>query len=140
MSTIKPMIILPPGNMDAENIGLLRQNGICVVVSEKPQEVKFVDAMAAVSSRTQIEQAAIKLSRYLVTVKSSDGTDGWSMTKKDITAHFVRLLIEGTPLDPQGTIEEREKKIYDATHEDEVRRIAREDARAERAARKEAKK
>jgi hypothetical protein len=56
---MKPMIILPPGVMDDENIKLLRENDICVVVAEDPAKVRFVDPIPAASNRAQMEQAAI---------------------------------------------------------------------------------
>jgi hypothetical protein len=48
------------------------------------------------------------------------------------------MVIKGSPLDPTPSREETERKIFDETKADELRKIAREEARVERQAKKEA--
>jgi len=130
---MKPMIILPPGVMDKENIELLRENGICVVVTKDPAKVRFVDPIPAVSSRTQVEQAAILLSRKLLSE--------WPWAEQQLGRNFIarlycEILTKGTPLDVRGTVEEQREQAYDQAYIEEGRRLAREEARAERAKKK----
>lgn len=133
---MKPIIILPPNVMSEENIKLLRDNDLCVVVAEDPAKVKFIDPIPAITSRTQMENAAIQLSRLLL-------NGGWSgaslLGKSDFASLYVELLVKGSPLCKGPTKEEMEREIFDDTKADELRRLAREEAKAERAAAKQAK-
>jgi len=128
---MKPMIIIPPETMSPEDIGLLRENGICVVVSANPAAVKFVDPIPAMSSRTTIEDAAIKLSRKLLAGELVGGD-----YRKNIATLYVDILSKGTPLDVNGTKEEQEARVFDSAKRDELVRLAREEAKLERAAAK----
>jgi hypothetical protein len=131
---MKPIIILAPNQMSEANIEELRKNDLCVVVAEDPAKVKFVDPIPAQSSRTQIEDAAIRLSRRIL-----NGNHGYTV---ETTAHFskmfVELLICGTPLDAQGDEHERRQRHYDWAFKDEIEKLARADAKAEREAKKKA--
>lgn len=127
---MKPIIILPPDAMSPEDIKLLRDNEICVVVANNPATVKFVDPIPAASSRTQMEQAAIKLSRRLFR------GDLFPDNRRDFAKLYVDCLIAGTSLDSGPTQEEREKEIFDQAKYDEIRKLAREEAKAEREAKK----
>lgn len=133
---MKPMMILPVGAMDDENIRLLRENHICVVVAENPAALKFVDPLPTASSRTEIENAAIKFSRRVLRKNEFNDNDVFRGT---LTKMFVDMLVSGTPLDPNGTTEEQERRIIDAARRDELERIGREEVREERAAKKAAK-
>lgn len=132
---MRPMIVLPCGEVSAEDIQCLRDNGLCVVEAANPGNVKFVDPMPAASCRTEMENAAIKLSRILL------NHSGWydhrwnleSMNRNDFCALFVECLIVGTSLDKQ-TRTEKEREIFEDAKHDELRRLAREEAKAERAA------
>lgn len=133
--TMRPIIIVPPDQMSDDDIKLLRDNQLCVVVAKDPARVKFVDPIPAISSRTEIEDAAIKLSRK---VFAGDlwGPDGI----KAFADMYVKVLIKGTPLDPHYIDPvEVDKQTYNYAHAEEIRKMAREDARAEKAA-KQAKK
>lgn len=114
--------------MSADDIALLRANDLCVVVSTSPAEVKFVDPLPAQSSRTQMEHAAIQLSRKLLTGQCWD--EG---TTRTFAKMYVDILVKGTPLDSQPTQAEQEKQVFDVEKRDELRRLAREEAKAERA-------
>lgn len=132
---MKPLIIIPKGAISSKDKEKLTKNNICVVEAETPSLVKFVDSVPEIASRTQIEQAAIQLSRKILQ-RSAWNNDH---TNKEMAAIFVDLLIKGTPLDPRPTQQEQEKKIFDEAKADELRRLAREEAKAERDAAKAAK-
>lgn len=128
---MKPIIILPPDTISNDDINLLRENGLCVVTSKNPSLVKFIDPIPSVSSRTQIEHAAIQLSRRILTQGVYDRE-----TRGNFSSMFLDFLMKGTPLDPAGTYEEQERKIFDEAKKQEIRRLAVEEARAERATKK----
>ena len=114
----------------------LIQNNICVVEADDPSLVKFVDSIPAIASRTEIEQAAIQLSRKVL------NRDTWSHGSdipKEAAKMFIDILIKGTPLDPRGTQKEQEERLFTDEKQNELRRLAREEAKAERLAAKESR-
>jgi hypothetical protein len=132
---MKPIIILPPDSVSEGDIKLLNDNDLCVVVAKDPAAIKFVDPIPSMSSRTEIEDAAIKLSRRILhrqVVKDNMG----NISPAAITGLFVQLLTEGTPLGADETQAEREAHIFRREKEAEIVRLAREEAKAERAAKK----
>lgn len=136
---MKPIIILPPGAVSKEDIDRLRENDLCVVEAAEPALVKFVDPIPCISSRTQIEDAAIQLSRRVMS------RDFWangplSESRAHCVRSFVEFLVAGTPLDPNPSQQELEREVFNFAKADELRRLAREEAKAERAAAKAAKK
>lgn len=135
---MQPIMVIPPKIMSDDNIKRLRDNGICVVIAEDPSKLRFVDPLPSVSSRTQIDEAAIQLSRVLLNNQWGNYTTSSLIGRGEFTKIFVDLLIKGTSLDSQGTLQEQEQRIIDAARRNELDRIGREEARAERAARKEA--
>lgn len=136
---MKPIMIIPEGSMKPEDIQRLNDNDLCVVEAKEPGAVKFVDPIPAISSRTEIEQAAISLSRKVLNRGAwNDGSAGGD-THAYIVKTFVSLLVKGSPLDPHPSKQEREQEIFDVARADELRTIAREEARAERQAAKAAK-
>ena len=129
------MMIVPPGTFSQGDLQLLLDNGICIVETADPAAVRFVDPLPVVSSRSEMEVAAIALSRKLLT----KGHCPWDEnTRGNVARMFADLLIKGTSLDAEKI--EHEKFIYNNVKDDEIRKLAREDARAERAAAKAAKK
>lgn len=130
---MKPMIILPSDVMSKDDIEILRANNICVVVATDPSKVRFVDPIPAQSSRTDIENAAIKLSRKILSGHFNEDST------KTFAQMYVSLLVQGTPLDSRPSQAEMEKRAYDESKLEEVRKLAREDARAERFAKKQGK-
>jgi hypothetical protein len=137
---MKPIIILPPDTMSEENIKLLRENGLCVVVAKDPARVKFVDPIPAVSSRTQMESAAIKLSRILLHGAWANWSTSGCIGRETMAKIYVDLLVEGTPLE-HGYVEPeiRNKNIFDLARADELLHLARAEARAEHAKKRAAK-
>lgn len=125
---MKPIIILPPDIMKDDAIAMLQENGLCVVVATDPSKVRFVDSIPAITSRTQIENAAIGLSRKVLTGK----VFGSEYNNKFAEA-FVSILIEGTELDPK---KEQSAALFDNEKRMEIQRLAREEAKAERLAAK----
>jgi hypothetical protein len=133
---VKPIIVIPPDLMSAADIDVLRQNDLCVVVASDPSKVRFIDPIPSQSSRTEIENAAIGLSRKLLNRQWGNYTAENVVGQATIARMFVDVLTAGTPLDRNGTREEQEQSFIDDARVDELRRIGREEARAERAAKK----
>ena len=132
---MKPMMIVPPKTFSEGDLQLLRDNGICIVETADPAAVRFVDPLPVVSSRSEMERAAIALSRKLLTKGHCPWND---TTLGDIARMFADLLLEGTSLDADRV--QLEESTYNEAHHEEIRKIAREDARAARAAKKTEKK
>lgn len=135
---MNPMIVLPPDAMSEEDIKTLRANDICVVVAKDPAAVKFVDTVPEIVSRTAVENAAIQLSRRILTPLNAGGPYDEN-TRGSFSKMFVDLLMKGTPLDPRPSRVEQEQQLFDRTKAEEIQRLAREEARQERAAAKAAK-
>jgi len=131
---MKPMMIVPPKTFSEGDLQLLRDNGICIVEHENPAAVRFVDPLPVVSSRSEMEVAAIALSRKLLTKGHCPWNDA---ARGEIARMFADLLLKGTSLDAER--EQRDEFVYNSTKDDEIRALARADARAERAAAKAAK-
>jgi len=131
---MKPIMILPPGLMSEGDIKELRANGLCVVTAEDPSKVRFVDPIPAASSRTQMENAAIQLSRRLLHGRVNN--PNLASYKGNICELYVWLLSQGSALDPDGSNEEREQALFDQEKRDELRRLARIEAKAEHGAAK----
>jgi len=121
--------------MSDENIKALRDNDLCVVVAKDPSRVKFLDPIPAMAGRTKVDDAAIRLSRKIL----NKGFWNHDSTRQTVASAFVDILVRGTNLDPDGSQEDRERELFDFTKRDEIVRLAREEARAERAAAKAAK-
>ena len=109
----------------------LRDNGICVVVAKNPSTVRFLDPIPASSSRSQMEHAAIKLSRKLLAGHFGGKTD---MDRGDITRLYVDMLVNGTSLDANGTKEEQDEKRREEIGWEEERKLIREEKKKEREA------
>jgi hypothetical protein len=127
---MKPMMIIPVGALSKEDIQRLNDNDICVVEAKDPALVKFVDPIPIVSCRTQIEHAAIQLSRRLLNYTKETWPYRGELGYSDVSKIFVELLLKGTPLDSKPTKEEIEEGIFSETKAEE--------AHAERAAKKQA--
>lgn len=134
---MKPVIVLPPDCMAEGDVAELRANGFCVVVAMHPEKVRFMDPAPA--DRTQVERAAIMLSRKLLSGVHPESGRSWTAdTIGAFSTLFTRILMDGTPLDPKGTRAEQEQKAIDEARMDELTKIGREEAREERAEKKRA--
>lgn len=130
---MKPIIILPPDAVTAEDIQILRDNDLCVVVAKDPATVKFVDPIPSASSRTEIENAAIQLSRRMLAGELQGKYD-----KANVSSLYVDILLKGTPLDAdQLDKETHTRQWFNTEYFEEVKRLAREEAREDRKKRKE---
>lgn len=129
-------MIIPPEVMSDEHMKILRENGICIVVASDPSKVKFVDPIPAISCRTQIEKAAIRMSRILINGAWHDYNASGVISRETVLRIWTDALVAGTELDVRGTREEQEQKIIDEARRQELYRIGQEEARAERAKKK----
>lgn len=136
---MKPIIIIPPDTMSDEDIKALRDNELCVVVAKNPAAVKFMDPIPAAGQRTQIEAAAVKLSRILLNGQWGQVSNCSVIGRSEFAQLYVSLVTEGTELDRNGSRQEQEQRYFDSAKLDELRRLACEEAKAERAATKKAK-
>ncbi len=137
---MKPIIVIPPKLMSEADIKLLRDNDICVVESQDPAKLRFMDPIPSVSQRTQIDDAAIRLSRILLNGQWGHYTQNTSLYRNDFTRMFVDLLVKGTSLDMHGTQQEQEQQFFSQEKLNEISKIAREEARAEQKTKADAKK
>jgi hypothetical protein len=127
---MKPMMIIAPDVMDASEIEELRKNDICVAVAKDPDRIRFMDPIPCQSSRTQIETAAIELSRRVLR------GDIFPNNKSDFSRLFVECLLQGSPLQPTPTVSEIEANYFTSEKRAEIQRLARQEAKEERAAAK----
>jgi hypothetical protein len=116
---MKPIIVVPPDAITPEDLQALRDNGLCVVTAKDPASIKFLDPIIpATTSRTEIERAAIELSRRLLT-----DNQAFVYNKGDVTKLFAQILLRGSPLDSR----------YEEWKAQELILLAKADAKAERA-------
>jgi hypothetical protein len=135
--SMQPILIVPPDTISDEDIKKLNDNGICTVVSKQPDAVKFLDPIPSISTRTEIEDAAIQLSRKLM---SKSWWNAQATNRDEIVRTYVDVLVKGTRLDPAPSNKEVEMQVFNQARKEELERLAREEVRAERAAAREAKK
>lgn len=129
---MKPIIIVPPDTMSDDDIARLNANDLCVVVASDPSKVRFLDPLPAASSRTEMENAAIELSRLLLHGRWGNWSNMSLVGRETFAQMYVDLLTKGSPLDKGPTRAEQEEDIYASAKADELRRMAREEAREER--------
>ena len=91
---IKPVLILPTGDMSKRDINQLRRNGICVVEAKTPEQVRFCEPPP--HGYSVQERGAIALFRYVMSASANLGN--WS--RMELRAKYAELLIAGTSLDP----------------------------------------
>jgi hypothetical protein len=89
---IKPVVILVEGSMSKRDIQRLRSNGLCVVESKNPSNVRFLDPPPF--GYSQQEEAAIELSRVLLT----EGKIGSCTHRAAIGSMYADILLRGDPL------------------------------------------
>jgi hypothetical protein len=135
---MKPILVIPKGSISADDIKKLNDNGICTVESDNPAMVKFLDPIPSAQERGRVEQAAIQLSRLVL--NGMIGPRNYPLNRSEIHSIFVECLLTGTPLDRNATTQDQERRFFEDAKRDELNRLAREEAREERRAAKEAKK
>lgn len=92
LSRVKPVIILPKGELSPEDLERLRDNGFCCVEAEHPDEVRFMEPPPA--GYEKAEQAAIQLCRYIVNYEKRE----CHFERRQLVDLLARYMIEGTPL------------------------------------------
>ncbi len=90
---MRPVIILPKGEMSAEDMARLNANDFCVVEAEHPENVRFMEPPP--EGYTGQERAAIRLCR---TILDQGRHANWSGA--DLIQRLVHYLVAGTPLGP----------------------------------------
>ena len=133
-ATMKPMMVLAPGIMSAEHQQMLRDNGLCVVEAEKPELVRFMDPISTVADRSRIEQAAIEMSRLLLNRRWGHVSTSALIGHGEFARLFCDCLVAGTSLAGNYV---SPATIFKNAKRDEIQRLAREEAKAERKAAKE---
>ncbi len=84
---MKPVIILPEGEMKRSEIKKLEANGICVVETQNPEQVRFVDPPPFGYSVQ--ERAAIQLFRQLMRNKS------FMVSRERFAEMYTDILLAG---------------------------------------------
>lgn len=137
---MRPIIILPPDTMSDADIKALRDNDLCVVVAKDPARVKFLDPIPAAAQRGKIEDAAIGLSRVLLNKQWGNYTSDGTIGVNTISKIYIDILMKGTKLDPAGSREDQEREYFSEQKMVALQQLAKEEARAMRAAAKAAQK
>ncbi len=89
---MKPIVILKAGTMSKNDIRALRANGLCVVESQEPAAIRFMEP--APQGYDVQEWAAIELARVLL----RDGTVGSCKHRQAIGSMYADILLQGDPL------------------------------------------
>jgi hypothetical protein len=87
---IKPVIILPKGEMSKKDLKRLNENGFIVVEAKDPSTVRFCEPPPLGYSIQ--EKAAISLCRYLL------NRGGYNYDKKEISELYAHFIINGSTL------------------------------------------
>lgn len=90
---IRPVIILPVGEISKKDIKELRANGLCVVEAKDPSRVRFAEPPPLGYSVQ--EQAAIKLCRWVLSHRSEHYFQRYDLAQK-----LADFFCEGSPLQP----------------------------------------
>jgi hypothetical protein len=136
---VKPILILPPDSVSEADIARLNDNDLCVIVAKDPAAIKFLDPIPAAAGRDKIDEAAIQLSRKLLN-KDELQFDEWGrVTYANVAELFVKLVTLGTSLtrlptadDEAEAWEETFEQIYKDSRADEMDKLGKQDAKAER--------
>lgn len=93
---VKPIIVLETGMMSEDDMNRLRDNGICVVESESPDMVRFVDP--PITGYDKMELAAIELFRRCIS------QDGWQLHRKTLAEQWALILMDGEKMAKLPTV------------------------------------
>jgi hypothetical protein len=86
-SRIRPVVILPVGEMAKKDIKKLNDNGICVVEAKDPSKVRFADPPP--EGYSVQERAAIELFRILAAKPI------FNISRGDMTSMYVDIILKG---------------------------------------------
>lgn len=89
---MKPVIMLPPGQISKNDIERLFDNGFIVVTVKNPESVRFVEPPPLGYSAQ--EKAAIALCRHILKAKNN-----YSTTRSELSNWLVEFFISGSSLD-----------------------------------------
>lgn len=84
---IKPIIILPKGEMSKKDIATLNANHLCVVEAKDPSKVRFVDPPP--EGYTVQEKAAIQLFRTIAAKAS------FQINRSSFAEMYVDIILQG---------------------------------------------
>lgn len=90
---IRPLIILPKGQVSKKDIQRLNDNGLCVVEAEDPSLVRFAEPPPTMDYDVR-ERAALSLFRRVMAKTNQ------VYNRADLTQIFVDALLNGSPLQP----------------------------------------
>lgn len=88
-----PLLIIQTKTMSKADITRLRANGFCVVESDAPNSIRFVDPPISRTWTTE-EEAAIQLARVLL----REGKIGSYNFRSSIGAMYADILLASDPL------------------------------------------
>ena len=91
---MKPILVLPPDNMSAEDIALLREIDICVVVAKNPADLRFIDPPPT-GNYDQVTEASLNLSRLII-----NNTDK-NYSTRELASFWAQALINAHPVRKQ---------------------------------------
>lgn len=124
---MKPMIVLPVGEVTPEDIQQLRDNGICVIEAKEPANVRFVEPLESSLGQDDFARAAIQLTRRILC-----GEVG-GFAKGDCSKLLAEILIKGSPIDPAETPQEYAANLFDEFKDCEIAELAKKAAEIEMA-------
>jgi hypothetical protein len=96
---IKPVMVLPKGQMSQEDIAELRANQFCVVEAEDPSTLRFLEPPP--EGYDAMDRAAIQLMRRLVTCGNKNDT----FYRGDISRLLAELLMGGKVPEPVAQVQ-----------------------------------
>jgi hypothetical protein len=89
---MKPIIILPKGQVSATDIKRLRDNGLCVIEAVDPSLVRFTEP--PITGKPVLEKAALELSQRLL-----NGDRFQCVDQNWVRALYAWYATKGTSLD-----------------------------------------
>lgn len=104
---MKPIIVLPIGEVSQEDIAELRKNGICTIEAKDPSLVRFIEPPPF--GYSEQEKAAIELFRVMLRRKDIDTFSRWHLTEL-----WAQILMAGkfpTPIQPAEVVTDKSPKV-----------------------------
>lgn len=81
---MKPVVVLQTETMSKDDIQVLRDNGICVVECDEPNQVRFMEPLPTGYDRC--EWAAVQLFRKLMS------QTGWQVGRREFATIYADIL------------------------------------------------